>query len=378
MSTNLATVCLMAVAIEIAASKWVVASTASGKKIRRIVLSQEDPGERFAALLAEVIKARELAKLPPDARVVVAYEAGQEGFWLVRALRARGTEAEVIDPVSLKVDRRAKRAKTDRLDAEALTNALWRFINGDREELRMVRVPSETAEDAREWQRERNRLAAEMRSCRDRIRKKLRTHGIWQLPQKTWRADLREGRLNTFAGLPLGPQLQRALITELERLELVESKLKALERDLDSLDAETRGRVERLAQMRGIGDAGSRALAMQLFWREFDNRRQVGACVGLTGTPYDSGTIRQDQGISKSGDPRLRALLVELSWLWLRLQPDSAITRWYHQRTQGAGKRGRRVMIVAVARKLAIALWRYLKFGEVPEGARLKRGAAAV
>lgn len=376
MSTTLVTVCLMAVAIEIAASKWVVASTAGGK-LRRVVLSQESPGERLEALLAELIKARQVFKLPAQARAVVAYEAGQEGFWLVRALQARGVEAEVIDPVSLKVDRRAKRAKTDRLDAEALVSALWRFINGDHRELRMVRVPSEAAEDAREWQRERNRLAAEVRSCRDRISKKLRTQGVWVLPKKTWRSDLREGRLQTFAGTPLGPQLQRALTIELDRLELVEARLKALESDTSSLDSETRERIERLAQLRGIGPAGSSALAMSLFWRDFDNRRQVGACVGLTGTPYDSGTTRQDQGISKTGDPRLRALLVELSWLWLRLQPESAITRWFQQRTQGAGKRGRRVMIVAVARKLAIALWRYLKFGQIPEGAQMKPSPAA-
>lgn len=374
MSTTLATVCLMAVAVEIAAAKWVVASTAGGK-IRRVTLSQETPRERLEALVAEVSKARQLLKLSPEARAVVAYEAGQEGFWLVRALRARGIEADVIDPVSLKVDRRAKRVKTDRVDAEALAIALWRYINGDRHELRMVRVPSETAEDAREWERERNRLAAEARSCRDRIRKKLRTHGIWNLPEKRWRDDLRAGRLRTFAGTALGTQLQRALVIELDRLELVESKLKTLERDLDSLDAVTRERVEHLSRMRGIGAAGSRTLATLLFWREFANRRQVGACVGLTGTPYDSGTSRQDQGISKTGDPRLRALLVELSWLWVRLQPESRITRWFHERTQGAGKRGRRVMIVAVARKLAIALWRYLKFGEIPDGARLKPAA---
>lgn len=376
MSTTLVTtVCLMAVAIEIAASKWVVASTAGGK-LRRVVLSQECPRERFEALLAELLKARQVLKLPAQARVVVAYEAGQEGFWLVRALQGHGIDAEVIDPVSLKVDRRAKRVKTDRLDAEALVSALWRFINGDQRELRMVRVPSETAEDAREWQRERNRLAAEVRACRDRISKKLRTQGLWSLPSKTWRSDLREGRLRTFREKPLGPQLQQALVIELERLELVESKLKALESDTSRLDRDTRERIERLAQLRGIGAAGSSALAMSLFWRDFANRRQVGACVGLTGTPYDSGTSRQDQGISKTGDPQLRALLVELSWLWLRLQPGSAITRWFHQRTQGAGKRGRRVMIVAVARKLAVALWRYLKFGEIPQGAQLKPSAA--
>lgn len=370
MSTTQTTVCLMAVAIEIASAKWVVASTAGGK-VRRKVLSGERAHQRVAELMDELAEARGKLDVPDEARVVVGYEAGHEGFWLVRALLERGIEAVVIDPVSLQVDRRAKRVKTDRLDAEALAVSLWRHANGDHRALRLIRVPSVEAEDAREWQRERDRLKTDQRRIRDRIGKKLRTQGIWALPAH-WQSELREGRLQTFSGTPLGPQLCEALTIELERLELVEAKLKALEAKLSELDEDTRGRIGQLQQLRGIGRVGARALATLLFWRRFDNRREVGACVGLVGTPYDSGTQRRDQGISKAGDPRLRALLVELAWLWLRLQPDSALSRWFHQRTQGAGARGRRIMIVALARKLAIALWRYLKHGELPEGARLK------
>lgn len=372
MSTTLMTVCPMAMAIEIASAKWVVASTAGGdRKIRRKVLSAERVEDRFSGLLAEIVEARAKLGVAEGARVVVAYEAGHEGFWLVRALRARGVETEVIDPVSLQVDRRSKRAKTDRLDAEALTLALWRYANGDARALRMLRVPSEEAEDAREWQRERDRLMSERRACTDRIVKKLRTQGIWELPT-TWRADLRDGRLKTFAGQPLGSSLQHAMTIELTRLELVEGKLKELVAKAGALDPASTERIERLQGLRGIGSAGARGLALLLFWRRFNNRREVGACVGMVGTPYDSGTMRQDQGISKAGDPRVRALLVELSWLWLRLQPDSAITRWFRERTQGAGKRGRRIMIVAVARRLAIALWRYIEHGELPMGATMK------
>jgi transposase len=372
MSTTLTTVCLMVMAIEIASAKWVVASTGGGeRKIRRKVLSQEGIRERFEALRGEIIEARRKLGLPEDARVVVGYEAGHEGFWLYRALREAGIAAEVIDPVSLQVDRRARRAKTDRLDAEALTMALWRYVNGEALALRMVRVPSESAEDAREWQRERDRLQGERRACSDRIVKKLRTQGLWELP-KSWRSDLREGRLRTFAGNPLGGTLQHAMCVELDRLELVERKLKEIEAKAKELGPVSAQQIATLQGLRGIGSAGARALSLQLFWRDFNNRREVGACVGMVGTPYDSGTLRQDQGISKAGDPRLRALLVELSWLWLRLQPNSAITQWFHARTQGAGKRGRRIMIVAVARKLAIALWRYLKHGEVPQGATMK------
>lgn len=373
MSTTLTTaVCLMAVAIEIAASKWVVATSVGGaQRIRRKVLSQESALERFTALLAEFAAARKHLGLAEDVRLLVAYEAGQEGFWLVRALRGAGIAADVIDPVSLQVDRRSKRAKTDRLDAEALAAALWRYQAGDLRALRMVRVPSEAAEDSREWQRERDRLMSERRGCADRIRKKLRTQGVWMLPA-SWRADLRDGRLRTFAGTPLGAQLQAALVIELERLQMAEAKLKELEEQVERLDAQTLQRVDGLAHLRGIGKTGARGLSMLLFWRQFENRRQVGACVGLVGTPYDSGTMRQDQGISKTGDPKLRALLIELAWLWLRYQPESVITRWFQHRTQGSGSRGKRVMIVAVARRLAIALWRYLKDGVVPEGARFK------
>lgn len=376
MSTTLSTVCLMAMAIEISAAKWLVGSTVSGSgPIRRKALSQAEVEERFEALVAEVAEARRRWNVAESARVLVAYEAGQEGFWLVRALRARGIEAEVIDPVSLLVDRRARRAKTDRLDMQALTRALWRYLTGERDGLRMVRVPHETAEDAREWQRERDRLMAERRGCRDRIGKKLRTHGLWNLP-KDWRSRLRAGALQTFFQRPLGPVLQQALVIELDRLELAESKLKALNDALTQLDVPTLQRVQALAQLRGIGQTGALALALRLFWRQFDNRRQVGACVGLVGMPYDSGTQRQDQGISKAGDPKLRALLIELAWLWLRYQPNSALARWFVERTQGGGKRHKRVMIVAVARKLAIALWHYLAHGVIPEGARLKPQAA--
>jgi transposase len=369
---------MMAVVVEISGANWLVASYAGGHvRPRRKSLTQGQARERFEALVEEIQRARKRLDVLEGARVVVAYEAGQEGFWLVRALRRAGIEAEVIDPVSLQVDRRARRAKTDRLDVEALVSALWRYLQGERQALRMVRVPSEEEEDSREWQRERDRLKKEAQGCTDRIRKKLRTHGIWGLPTH-WGAALRAGELRTFAGQPLGNQLQRALVMELERLELAQAKLQALEKTAGELCASARQRIETLVQLKGIGQCGARALSTQLYWRQFDNGRQVGACVGLVGVPYDSGVLRQDQGISKAGDPRLRALLVELSWLWLRYQPNSAIAQWFRQRTEGSGRRGKRVMIVAVARRLAVALWRYVAAGIVPEGARFKAAVATV
>jgi transposase len=194
MSATMTTVCKkMAVAVEIASAKWVVASYAGGAhKIRCKTLTQATAAERLDGLLAEMDEARRRFELEATARVMVAYEAGQEGFWLVRALAERGLDARVIDPVSLPVDRRARRAKTDRLDARALVLGVWRYLHGEGGTVRMVRVADAVAEDAREWQRERDRLARERRSCADRIRKKLRTQGIWSLPPD-WHAALREG-----------------------------------------------------------------------------------------------------------------------------------------------------------------------------------------
>jgi transposase len=364
----------MAVAIEVSSAKWVVASTADGHRIRRKALDSSAAAERLQALLDEVMEAKRRWGVAPTAVVGVAYEAGQEGFWLVRALRERGVLAEVIDPASLPVTRR-RRAKTDRLDAEALVLALWRYWAGDSRALRMVRVPTEAAEDSREWQRERDRLMAEQRSCGDRIRKKLRSQGVWSLG-RAWRVQLRAGQVRGFAGRPLGALLQASLVIELDRLETAEAKLKELTGHLEHLDAPAQQRIHALQQLCGIGLVSARALALRLFWRTFSNRRQVGACVGLVSLPYDSGTMRQDQGISKAGDPRLRALLIELAWLWLRYQPNSALTLWFRRRSGGSGARGKRTLLVAVARRLAIALWRYLKDGVLPEGARLKAAAA--
>lgn len=355
----------VAVAVEISGAKWVVGSFA-GTKLRRKVLEEKSAERRLAALCGEVSTAA--AKLGGEGvQVVVAYEAGQEGFWIQRALAKRGLQVEVIDPVSLKVDRRSKRAKTDRLDVEALARALYAWVQGDTTALRMVRSPSRSDEDDREWQRERDRLRAERRSCLDRIGKKLRTHSIW-----SWdRESLRTGSLRDIDGQPLGRMLQIALLIELDRAELVERKLELLEAHAGQMSDRSRECIDRLMQFRGIGEVGARGLTTKLYWRDFSNRREVGGCTGLVGMPYDSGSTRQDQGISKQGDPSLRGLLVELAWLWLRYQPSSAITQWFRERAMGQNKRHKRTLIVAVARRLAIAWWRYLKDGHVPEGAIL-------
>jgi transposase len=301
---------MVAVAVEISGAKWLVGSTAGGK-VRTKALMQKDAPERYAALVAEIVEAVKRFGGGEGTRVVVAYEAGHEGFWLVRALRSAGFEAEVIDPASLQVDRRARRAKTDRLDVRALTWSLYRWMRGEEQALRMVRVIGEADEDAREWQRER------------------------------------------------------------DRVETIEAALAKLQKQ--EVTPEAKEKIDALSKLRGIGPVGASGLALLLYWRDFNNRREVGSCTGLVNSPYSSGTIHQDQGISKQSDPRLRALLVELSWLWIRYQPDSDIAQWFFTRTQGQGKRHRRIMIVAVARRLAIALWRYLSDGVMPPGAVLSK-----
>jgi len=238
-------------------------------------------------------------------------------------------------------------------------------------------VPSVADEDNREWQRERDRLMGERRACMDRIVKKLRTQGVWNGLDERVRRQLREGTLRRIDGELLAPMLQAALVVELDRVETMQSRLKEWERRQAELTPAAAGRIEQLMQLRGIGVVGARQMTLRLFWRTFDNRRQIGACTGLVGMPYDSGTMRQDQGISKLGDPRLRAVLIELAWMWLRHQPDSAIAQWFAARTQGQGKRGKRIMIVAVARRLVITLWRYLVHGQMPQGGKLKTAAAA-
>lgn len=357
-------VVLIAVAIEISSAKWLVGSYA-GLKVRLKTLDAKSPATRLETLLSELTTVTEKLGGGREVRLVVAYEAGHEGFWLQRALVSRGLDAQVIDPVSLKVDRRKKRAKTDRLDADALSRSLYSWMQGDEKALRMVRVPSEAAEADREWQRERDRLQQERRAIEDRIGKKLRTQSIWLWDRKS----LRSGALRGVDGKPLGAMLQAMLTIELDRIESLERQLRELESQASTFSAVASERIEQLTCLRGIGEVGARGLALNLYWRDFKNRREVGSCTGLVGTPYDSGCTRQDQGISKQGDPKVRALLVELAWLWLRYQPESAITKWFKSRTEGQNKRHKRIMIVAVARRLAIAWWRYLSEGVVPEGA---------
>jgi transposase len=338
-------------------------------------------GGNLPAVRSEIALAKRRLGLGPDADVVCCYEAGRDGFWLHRALLAEGWENRVLESSSLQVDRRQKRVKTDRLDAQALVLALLRRELGDRNACRYVHVPSAEDEDARHLQRELQALRDEKTQHTNRITGLLFAQGVRLEVKADFPQKLAAARAGD--GSPLKAQLTARLLREFKRTQLCVEQIRALEADRNILferglrEYETAVRREqsaaRLLELRGIGPEGAWTLSTELFsWREFRNRREVGAMLGLTPCPYQSGGKHTDQGISKAGPPRLRSLAIELAWLWLRYQPQSKLAKWFGERFATGGRRMRRVGIVALARKLMVALWKFLEWGEIPEGAVLK------
>lgn len=367
---------ILAVSLELAKGKWKVALH-DGRRDKPPVhtVSHEQAAGRLSEALQLIEQTRAKWALPEQTRVVVIYEAGQDGFWIARALGELGYEVVVADPASLLVKRHARRAKTDRLDAIHLVTSLLAWLRGEKDRLRPVRVPAEDAEGQRHLVRERGQLQKEIGQHRDRIRKLLRTVGCWEEAGTGFGERLSQGRVCGYDGNALAQPLHGRLEREWERLVQAQQQLKALETAIsETLPEAVNNRIEQLTRLKGVGEVGGLRLMLELFWRDFDNRRQVGSCVGLVAQPYDSGESRRDQGISKQGNRRVRALLIEMAWMWLRYQPDSALSKWYGRRTRGnaENKRAKRIAIVAVARRLAIALWRYVKDGVIPEGAQLK------
>lgn len=360
--------------LELAGKSWKVAAT-DGKRLNptALRLDAEERWERLNDLLGQLEALKRKWGLPEGAAVAVIYEAGQDGFWIARELQARGVQVFVVDPASIPVARQARRRKTDRLDALKLLEVLRAWLRGERSEVHMVRIPSEQAEAQRLLPRNRGLLQKEIGQHRDRIRKLLLLHGCTDALDETFPERLVAGQVRRADGKRLPQELWDWLLLEWERLELAQRQMAALERTLlQQLPAPVQQCIASLAQLKGVGWVGAMRLVLELFWRDFTNRRQIGACTGLVSQPYDSGDSHTDQGISKQGNRRVRALLIEIAWMWLRHQPRSELAQWFARRTAGANKRGKRVAIVAVARRLAIALWRYLRDGVVPAGAQLK------
>lgn len=366
----------LAVALELSSKSWKVGLHDGRRESASIHTVQEEVAQaRLNAVVGLIEQTRRKWSLDEQVRVEVIYEAGQDGFWIARALEARGYAVRVVDPASIPVERHARRAKTDRLDAIRLLSSLMGWLRGERDRMRVIRVPEAATEAQRHWARERGLLQKEIGQHRDRIRKLLRTVGCWVELKSDVSAQVARGEFQDHQGRALSAHLHERLLRECERLALVEAQFKRVEQALaERLSPAARQRAELLSQLKGVGPVGAWRLVLELFWRNFSNRRQVGACVGLVPQPYDSGDSRVDQGISKQGNRRVRALLIQMAWMWLRHQPDSALAKWFAQRwaQSGQNKRAKRIAIVAVARRLAIALWRYLKDGELPQGAVLK------
>jgi transposase len=366
------------VAIELSGKDWLTAVQSP---------RQERPGRHKlaaadAAGLWAVIE-RERAALRRagwrEVRVVTCYEAGRDGFWLHRFLVAQGAESFVVDPGSMLVNRRARRAKSDGLDVESLLRLVIRHDAGDRSLGRMVVVPSIAAEDARRPGRERRRLLSERTAHSNRIQGLLATHGVYGY------RPLRSDRWVQLEGLrcadkqALPRQLQEEIVRELHRLEFVDGQIAAVEKQraaalaAAAAEDDAARQVKALRRLRGIDIEFATMLVREVYYRQFANRRKVASYVGLTSSPFRSGSMDHEQGIAKAGNRRARSTAIELAWLWLRHQPDSALTRWFYARLGGTkSRRLKRILIVALARKLVVALWRYLTAGLPPENARFK------
>jgi transposase len=318
-------------------------------------------------------------------KTIAIHEAGLDGFWVHRLLQANGVESHVVDAASIAVNRRHRRIKTDRIDVETLLRTLMAWARGERQVCSMVRPPSPEEEDARRLTRERGTLVTERIRHANRIKGLLATQGVFDF--EPMRKDRRRHieQLRRWDGQPLPPRLKTELLRELDRLELVVSQIAALEAERDRTlqakqalteDATRQPTVQgigpQLLRLRSIGPEFASVLALEAFYRKFANRREIAAYSGLAPSPWKSGGIDVEQGISKAGNSRLRRTMIQLAWLWLRHQPGSDLSRWFHQRVGDRRGKIRRITIVAVARKLLVALWRYVTQGVVPVGAELK------
>jgi transposase len=375
------------VGFELSKSTWLTGLYAPelGSTISRHKIDGGDLGRAVA--LIETAKKRLHGRGKP-VRVVSVYEAGYDGFWLHRALTAAGIENRVIDAASIPVDRRSRRPKTDRLDLELLIRMLLALERGETRICRVVRVPTPTEEDAKRQHRERQVLVADRTAHSNRIKGILMTLGIRDANPRRHDFPKHLETMRAATGDPLPLYTKQALTREHQRLCLLERQIKEIEvaqaaalkatkandrKDEGRAGEECDAQAAALIRLKGIGQTGAVTLTREAFYRHFDNRREVASYFGLTPSPFNSGTMRADQGISKAGNPRIRTLAIELSWLWLRHQPESELTSWFLQKVGNATGRIRRIAIVALARKLMIALWRYVTIGLIPEGAILRQ-----
>ena len=363
-------------ALELSRRSWLVTMHAPDRD--RISRHNVQGGDHAGLLaLIERVRERVTRALGVKPVVVSCFEAGYDGFWLHRRLTAAGITNYVLDPSSIAVEQRGRRTKTDRIDGEQLLRTLMAYCRGEPRVVRIVRVPNRDQEDARRDTREDERLIREQGAHINRIKALLRLHGVsagnprrrdwltWLAAQRDWHGD------------PVPPNQLAELTREHARLMLVREQLDALEQrpapaSLTPAAAEMARRRELLMRLKSLGPAFSSRLTNEVFYKDFQNRRQVGGYFGLGGAHWRSGETDREQGISKAGNRRARHAAIELAWLWVKHQPESALTRWFVQRAANASKRIKKIAIVALARKLMVALWRYVTTGLVPEGALSK------
>jgi transposase len=366
------------VSLELSRSTWVITSLAPGggeKMSKHAVPSGDIP-----ALLARLSQLQEKARARTGHvfPIIVIQEAGLDGFWIHRVLQTEGIESYVVDPASIATSRRRRRAKTDKIDGEALVRALLAYKRGEPRVCAMVQAPTPQEEDRRRISRERETLTAERVQHVNRIKGLLFAQGIgdYEPLHRNRRERLEE--LITGDGRPLPECLKAQISRELDRLELVIEQVKAVEAERDAMLAQAQASpgvpapAAQLLALRGIGPEAAATLWSEGLFRTFNNRKQVAAYAGLAPTPWQSGSVHRDQGVSKAGNPRLRTTMIQIAWLWLRHQPQSALTLWFRERIKRTGGRLGKTMIVALARKLLVALWKYATAGVLIEGAVLK------
>lgn len=363
---------VLLVAFELGWTKWRLAfGTGIGKKTWQKTV----PARDLDALTGEIKRARKRLGLPDGTSVVSCYEAGRDGFWLHRYLQQADIRNHVVDSSSIEVNRRQRRAKSDRLDAAKLLTMLMRYEAGERGVWSVVNAPGIQDETARHLHRDLMTLKKDRARHSNRIKGWLAGCGLEVQVDKRLLDVIPLLRLWDGSSVP--GELQRRIERELERWQLADRQIRDVENERariirNSPEANVE-KVRQLEQLRGIGPNSAWLYVMEFFgWREIRNRRQLGSLAGLTPTPHDSGDMRREQGISKAGNRRIRAMAIEIAWGWLRFQPDSDLSRWYQRRFGEGSTRLRKIGIVALARKLLIKLWQYLETGAIPEGALLK------
>lgn len=361
--------------LELSGKSWLFGAVAPGvgRRSKRSIEARDVGG---------VVKALEQLKVEagkagfPVTRVVLGFEAGRDGFWIARALQREGIEVYVMHPASVAVERAGRRAKSDRIDLDILLGTLLGWLRGEPRRCTMAPIPTEAEEDMREPGRRREAIVAARLKVENQIGSLLIRFGIADFKPRLKKAEQKLAELKTVDGRPLPQNTMDSLQRLMAQQRLLSQQLKEIETARSQVVAAANpDRVEKMIQtlvaIVGLGVETATVLVQEVFARKFRDRKALASFVGLTGTPFNSGGSRREQGISKKGNPRVRRIITQLMWRWIKFQPESALARWFHERVGGAKGRIKKIMAIALARKLLVALWRFVETGEIPQGARL-------